>query len=111
MGSIRKGNCPKCGAGPRKIEIWNTLHRNGKRVVWLKCSACYQQFNPPKPVKRVIPMSEIYAAVDVLASYNKWRRCKEIDIIMKNRVREKSSNKKPNAKADLPGAGDKSDVK
>jgi len=72
---VKKGKCPKCGAGPRKIELWNTTFSNGERKTWLKCSDCYHRFDPPKSVKRVIPMSDILAAVDVLARHNKWRRC------------------------------------
>jgi hypothetical protein len=71
---VRKGKCPKCGAGPQEIEIWTTLHGTGERKTWLKCSDCYQRFDPPKSVKKIVPMSDILAAVDVLEKHLKWRR-------------------------------------
>jgi hypothetical protein len=69
---MKKGNCPACNVGPRKIEIWNTIAGTGKRCVWLKCSACLHRFEVQKPVKKIRP--EHAEAIAIIKAHNAWRR-------------------------------------
>ena len=69
---MKKGNCPKCGAGPRKIDCWRNHNKDGTKTVFLECTNCNHKFDPPPSIKKI--NTKLQSAIAVLKSHNAWRR-------------------------------------
>jgi hypothetical protein len=73
--TMKKGNCPACNAGPRKIEVWNTVYVAGSGKTWLKCENCGHKFPVPPPPARAKKLKPEHAeAIAIVRQYQAWRR-------------------------------------
>ena len=75
--SIRKGNCPNCGAGPRQIDGWRNHNKDGTKSVFLQCTNCKHKFDPPPSIKKI--STKLQSAIAVLKEHNAWRRGAETE--------------------------------
>jgi transposase-like protein len=86
---MRKGNCPECNAGPRSIQVWNTLHGNGIRTQYLKCEKCDHQFPVPKQPPRAKKLKPEHAeAIAIVRQFQAWRRGADTTMISPEKIGE-----------------------